>query len=322
MKRASPGMIPGNLPIMAAVAGGIAFTGMTAAVAAVYVTVDALGAVLIAGFLIAALCLALSGWGFHWYTTPARKPTRFDGPTNSTAPVSADWSSLRLLEAVATEVLAPAQLIQSFSQTFAEGAVMRDEASWREASRHVVASSQSLMTFAADLHDFARFERGRLRLVERQVDAAELVETALSFCQAEADANERIIMARLLDGAELLCDPDRLGQSIATLTIWAMQASSAQDIVDVALVRQTDGGLVVDIGAKPAGLAPGAGVEQIFEPFRTGQGLNGLRLPVARRVALLHGGDIVMLPRPTNGAGLRLSLPRQRVSWRAASKAS
>jgi two-component system cell cycle sensor histidine kinase PleC len=315
-------MFPGNLPIMAAMAGAIAFTGLIAAVAAVYVTVDALGAVLIAGFLIAALLLAFSGWGFYWYTTPARQAREADPAVNAKAPGGPDWSSLRLLETVATEVLGPAQLIQSYSQSCAEGAVIRDEASWREASRLVSASSQSLMTFAADLHDFARFERGRLRLAERQVDAAELVETALSLCQAEADAHERLIMARLLDGVELHCDPDRLGQAIAALTVWAMQASAGQDIVDVALAKQADGGIAVEIGAKPAGLVPGGSVEQIFEPFRTGHSLGGLRLPVARRVALLHGGDIVLTPDAASGTAVRLLLPEKRVVWRTAAQAA
>lgn len=307
---------------MAAVAGGIAFTGLVAAVAAVYVTVDLLGAVLIAGFLVAALLLGISGWWVHWQTSPARQQAMTNLPAPGPAPGGPDWSGLRLLETVASEILEPAQQFQSFSQTLASGAITRDEASWREASRHVIASSQSLMAFASDLHDYARFERGRLRLAEQQVDAAEFVETALSVCQAEADAKERVIVARLLEGAELRCDPGRLGPAIAALTLWAMHASPAEDIVDVALARQADGGLTLDIGSTPAGLAPDSGTAQLFEPFLAGQGLASLRLPVARRVALLHGGDILMMQDHARSLKLRLVLPAQRVAWRVDAQAA
>jgi two-component system, OmpR family, sensor kinase len=65
---------------------------------------------------------------------------------------------------------------------------------------------------------------------------------------------------------------------------------------------------------------PEADREKIFEPFYRLRGASeaaggvGLGLSLARKIARLHGGSIVCLPRGGGGACFRLTLPQARRS--------
>jgi signal transduction histidine kinase len=70
---------------------------------------------------------------------------------------------------------------------------------------------------------------------------------------------------------------------------------------------------VVDVG--PAGAeVPADGGRGVFEPSGRergpeGRGDEGLGLPLARRIARAHGGDLRVAPAPGGGAVFRVTLP-------------
>jgi signal transduction histidine kinase len=179
----------------------------------------------------------------------------------------------------------------------------------------VLANSRDLLAFAAGLHDYARFERGRLRLSEQQVDAAELIETALALCQDQAEATDRIVVARLIDGVEIRVDAERIRQAIAGLVQWALANSGPGVILDVTLRKLADGGLAVDIGSRTDDPHAVPDQVQLFEPRLEADGLRSFALPIAKRVALLHSGEVVASSAPGRGASARLTLPASRVMW-------
>ena len=55
--------------------------------------------------------------------------------------------------------------------------------------------------------------------------------------------------------------------------------------------------------------------DRLFEPQLSLTGLRGFALPIARRVALLHAGDVTAASSPGEGTAARLTLPPQRVAW-------
>jgi signal transduction histidine kinase len=303
------------MPVLAALVAGIAFACLLTAAAALHATAGLLGAVLIGGLALSGLLLVLA-WGvIH----RLRRVPSTETATSATAPEppsgNRDMASLQLLEAVASEVMAAAGTIKGFAQVLAPGpAAGSRNQEGHDASGFVLANSRDLLAFATGLHDYARFERGRLRLSEQQVDAAELVESALTLCQDEVEASDRIIVARLIEGAEIRVDAERIRQAIAGLVHWALARSESGGILDVTLHRLADGGLAVDIGSRTDALEP-PGHAQMFEPRLEAEGLRGFALPIAKRVALLHAGEVVASSASGRGASARLTLPAGRITW-------
>jgi signal transduction histidine kinase len=303
------------MPVLAALVAGIAFACLLTAAAALHATAGLLGVLLTGGLALTGLLLALA-WGMiHRLRQAPLTETATSGAAPEPPSGDRDTASLQLLEAVASEVMAAAGTIKGFAQVLAPAPALgfgsRDG---REASGFVLANSRDLLAFATGLHDYARFERGRLRLSEQQVDAAELLESTLTLCQDEVEASDRIIVARLIEGAELRVDAERIRQAIAGLVRWALAASGSSGILDVTLHKLADGGLAVDIGSRTEAHEP-AGQAQLFEPRLEAEGLRGFALPIAKRVALLHGGEVVASSAAGRGASARLTLPGSRVTW-------
>lgn len=310
--RQLPGIDPGKVPVIAAVAAAAGFTALLAATAAVYVTVDALGALLIAVFMLASLGLAASGWLVHWRTP--RSPSPPPALSGEAAPPRVggqDSPAHRLLEAVAVEMKASAGTLRGFAELLPPAA----EATEDEVRRHILDCSGGLLGFAAQLHDFVRFERGRLRLREQQVDAGELVAAALAACADQAEASATVITANVLEGVELTCDGERLREAVSSLVAWALQSSTPGGILDVSFARLADGGLAIDIVSGAEAVAGPLPRDRLFEPQLALTGLRGFALPIARRVALLHAGDVTAASSPGEGTAARLTLPASRVAW-------
>ena len=307
--RLLPGIDPGQLPVLAALAAAGGLILLLAGAVAVYAAVDAIGALLLAVFLVVSLGLAASGWLVHWRSGVAgssphplverRSPLRNAGQ---------DSPAHRLLEAVAVEIKGSAGTLKGFAEVLAPAG---DD----EARRHILDGSRSLLSFATQLHDFVRFERGRLRLTEQQVDAAELVEAALAACHGPAEESGTTISADLLSGVELSCDAERIRQATVSLVMWAVRSSAPGGVVDVTLLRLPDRALAIDIVSRAGATGAAQPRDRLFEPQLSLTGLRGFALPIARRVALLHAGEVTAASSPGEGTAARLTLPAARVAW-------
>lgn len=307
--RQLPGIDPDKLPAAAALAAAGTLCLLLGGAVAVYGAVDLLGGLLTALFVLASLGLAASGWIACWRAGASpvlahpmverRSPLRNAGQDSPTH---------RLLEAVAVEVKSSATTLQGFAELVPAG---EDD----EPRSQLLAGSRSLLAFAGQLHDYIRFERGRLRLKEQQVDAGELVEAALVVCRASAETAGTTIMGNVFEGVELSCDAERIRQAIASLVLWAVQSSTPGGTVEVSLVRLPGSGLAVDIVSRAEVTGGPQPRERLFEPQLAQAGLRGLALPLARRMALLHSGEVTATSNPGEGTRARLTLPAERVAW-------
>jgi signal transduction histidine kinase len=307
--RLLPGIDPGKLPVLAALAAAGGLTLLLAGAVAVYAAVDAMGFLLLAVFLVASLGLAASGWLVHWRSgEPGSTPHPLVERRSPLRNTGQDSPSHRLLEAVAVEIKGSAGMLKGFAEVQAPGA---DD----EARRHILDGSRNLLAFATQLHDFVRFERGRLRLTEQQVDAAELVEAALAACHGPAEESDCTIAADVLSGVELSCDAERIRQAIVSLVMWAVRSSAPGGIVDVTLLRLPDRALAIDIVSRADATGAAQPRDRLFEPQLSLTGLRGFALPIARRVVLLHAGEVTAASSPGEGTVARLTLPAARVAW-------
>lgn len=307
--RLPTGIDPGKLPVLAALAAAAGLTLLLAGTLTVYTAVDGLGALLMGLFVLASLGLAASGWYVHWRSLAG--PAHMHPLVERRSPLrnaGQDSPAHRLLEAVAAEVKTSATTLKGFAEVLPAGGT-------DDARRHVLEASQSLLAFARELHDYIRFERGRLRLKEQQVDAGELVEAALASCRAMAEEAGTTIDAAIPAGVEIACDAERIAQAVASLVLWAVRCSTPGGLLDVRILRLPDHGLAIDIVSSADALGGAQPGDRLFEPQLSLTGLKGFALPIARRVALLHAGEVTAVSNPGEGTRARLTLPAARVAW-------
>ena len=231
---------------------------------------------------------------------------------------------LRIVEGVAVVLRDALSTLRGFSELLvAAPGKGRGGPDIGEACRFILEVSDDLTGFAANLQDFVRCEQGRMRLLEQQSDAAELVEAALGPCRRTAERADVVIIATLPEGVELRCDPARIRSAVANIVLWAAKTAPAGSVVTVRLLRLPGEALAVAV----AGAAPFPGetaARALFEPQLDRHGLAGLALPIARRVALLHSGEVTVEGGADGGTIARLILPPSRVTWpdRAANRAN
>ena len=103
-------------------------------------------------------------------------------------------------------------------------------------------------------------------------------------------------------------DPDSLEQLFLNLMINAGQSLDAGGRA-IVKTRIDDGQIVVSIEDNGAGMGP-IQLDRIAEPFYTTRaGGTGLGLPIARQIAMAHGGDIAVESNLGKGTTVRVRLP-------------
>ena len=123
------------------------------------------------------------------------------------------------------------------------------------------------------------------------------------------------IAAAIPAGIELSCDAERIRQTVVSLVMWAVRSSTPGGIVDVKLLRLPDRALAIDIVSRSEATGAVQPRDRLFEPQLSLTGLRGFALPIARRVALLHAGEVMAASSPGEGTTARLTLPAARVAW-------
>ncbi len=234
----------------------------------------------------------------------------------------ANTAKSQFLAVMSHELRTPINAIVGFSELLARD---RDgtlaAVSRREYAETILESSKHLQVLINDLLDVTRIERGAFKLDEQQIDAAELVEVSIKLCREQAEKIGVSIVARLTDGISLDVDVTRMKQVIINLLTNAIKFSARGGIVNIEMQRGSSGRFVLAI--KDAGIGISVqDIERVFDPFvQADSGLArryggvGLGLPIARRIARLHDGDVTL--ESTEGAGTTASLilPQRRVMW-------
>lgn len=184
--------------------------------------------------------------------------------------------------------------------------------------RTLLESSEKLSASLADLSDLARIERGSLKLLDHDVDAAELVEAAVRQCHEAAESANVDILVCVQDGIELHCDAARVNRAVMMLTLRAIHASPAGAAIRLCFERTRDGGLAFSISeygsAKSAIEMPGR-LKKFSPGHFPSHGMGATALPVARRIAMLHGGTLTVENLEGGGTVTRFTLPASRVAW-------
>jgi signal transduction histidine kinase len=222
-----------------------------------------------------------------------------------------------LLEEAAHQLRIPVTTIIGFAELL--NAPSARDIGEADRQRHILTlldASRHLSAFLADLADLARLERGTLKLRDSDADAAEIVETAVKLCHEAAERANVDIMACMQDGIELRCDGSRIQRAFKALITNAIQMSPAGSGIRISFERTAAGGMAVSI--QGSGPCPDADeFAALFEPDVGRFGMEALSLPIARRIAVLHGGDITLGDCGGKGNVTRFVFPASRTTWRA-----
>jgi len=185
----------------------------------------------------------------------------------------------------------------------------------------ILESGEHLLDLVNDILDLAKGDAGRLELEETVVDIKGLVEQSMRFVRDRA-ARERIAMETRLDSKlpRLLGDNRRLRQLLLNLLTNSVKFTPGGGTIVISAGLCEGSGIAITITDTGIGMSP----EELLiamEPFgqiqRRRRGRiegTGLGLPIARRIAEMHGGTLELESTPGKGTTARLLLPATRIA--------
>jgi signal transduction histidine kinase len=227
----------------------------------------------------------------------------------------------QFLNVMSHELRTPLNAIIGFSEIMAEereGPL--GTRSYSDYSRSIVESSRQLQRSINDILDASRIDHGTFKLLEQEVDAAELAQVAVRNCrQLAARTNVTLTADYRSIRAEIRGDLVRLKQILDNLLTNAIKFTPALGTVELTVREELDGGLSFIIHDTGIGIEK-KNMELVFEPFvQADVGMNrqfggiGLGLPIARKLARAHGGEITLESSPAEGTTAIFRLPLDRV---------
>jgi signal transduction histidine kinase/ActR/RegA family two-component response regulator len=185
----------------------------------------------------------------------------------------------------------------------------------RERLGTVVQSARSLSVLLDDILDLSAVEAGALPIRPQPIDLKSEIEATLALFRKQiADAGQelQVTYGPLPPNAAL--DGQRMRQCLSNVLSNAVKYGGPGALRLQISLSGSDL-LVIDLADSGPGVPP-ALRDQIFEPFRRGDGPmpgTGLGLSISRRLARRMGGDLVLLP-SERGAQFRLTLVVRRVA--------
>jgi two-component system sensor histidine kinase KdpD len=218
-----------------------------------------------------------------------------------------------LLDTVSHELRTPLSLIYGFSELMVDPDT-RDRYSRDELLRmaeQVHGGAQIMSRLVDDLLEYARLEKGRVRLDRRPLDLAALLDNELRAFRPQP-GGERIRLRTEPELPALVADEPRLRQVIGNLLANALKYAPSGEIELVA--RGEGDAIVIEVIDHGPGI-PDAEKPRVWEKFFRGSARtlgvrgSGIGLAVVRALVEAHGGRIELRDTPGGGATFHLLLP-------------
>jgi signal transduction histidine kinase len=173
---------------------------------------------------------------------------------------------------------------------------------------------RNLARLVDDLFELARIDAGALTLELRNAELAGLIESCVRGLEAEAQARQVRVEARVRDGTWARCEPEKIERVLYNLLTNALHHTPSDGSVAVLLQPRSDE-IEVSVEDTGNGLTPEA-ASRMFDRFwredrarTSGEAGAGLGLAIARGLVEAHGGRIWAEPRPEGGTRVAFTLP-------------
>ena len=225
-----------------------------------------------------------------------------------------------LIANVSHELRTPLNVIMGNLQLLQAGKFGPLEESQRSALRSVESSSQHLLDLISDLLDVSKAWAGMLTLQKGPVNITHLMENVIGFMRVPAQGKNLTLTMALKHQTDLIeADELRLKQIVINLLSNAVKYTSAGGTINVRL-EETAQPWELQIHVSDTGI----GIhhddhERIFLEFEqvdniAKSGGTGLGLPIARRLAKMHDGDLTVVSESGRGSTFTFRLPIRRPS--------
>ncbi len=229
-----------------------------------------------------------------------------------TSKVKADF-----LANVSHELRTPLNAIIGFSEVISNqtfGPVGIDK--YLEYARDIHESADHLLAVVNDILDLSKIEAGRATLVLEDVDAGELVDSCLRLIHGRA-AEARLQLRRHVDATlpKLRVDPLKIKQILINLLSNAIKFTRSGGTVTLRVAAIPEGGVSFAVSDTGIGIAQQDMAKAIETYGRIESGDNhrvegtGLGLPLAKALAELHGGELLIESRAGKGTTVEVRLP-------------
>jgi PAS domain S-box-containing protein len=234
---------------------------------------------------------------------------------------AANLAKSQFLANMSHELRTPLNAVIGFSEMMLHGLAGALEPQQQEYSQLIHQSGEHLLNVINEILDLARVDAGKLELHdEAHVDPRGVIDSCIRLVNARTNSVIPCLAVDIEDPVpELTVDPTRLTQILLNLLSNAVKFTPREGTVRVALRRREDGGVEFEVADTGIGMSA-AEVEIALEPFgqidsahsRQHEG-TGLGLPLARRLAELHGGTLTVRSEKGRGTTVIVTLPQSRV---------
>ena len=234
---------------------------------------------------------------------------------------AANLAKSQFLANVSHELRTPLNAILGFSEMLERGLAGPVRPKQEEYAALVRQSGQHLLNIINDILDLAHVDSGKFELhEERGVDPRRIIDACVSLMRDRANGAE-LRLSTKTEGhlPPLVADPTRLKQILLNLISNAIKFTEPGGSVLVTGRHATDVGVVFEVRDTGVGMTQDE-IDIALEPFgqvdaspaREHEG-TGLGLPLARRLAELHGGSLHIDSEKGCGTTVAVTLPPSRV---------
>jgi len=227
---------------------------------------------------------------------------------------AANQAKADFLAVMSHELRTPLNAIIGFAELLLLGVPAPLEGDALHHTRRIRLAASHLLQLVEEVLSYSRMEAGKEEVHAVPTHVGQLVRETVDV--VEPLARDRGLDLRLEvpeDGPEVLTDPGKVRQVLTNLISNAVKFTS-EGSVRVSIELHGDR---VDVAVHDTGIGiPAEEQERIFEPFWQAEGGTtrrydgtGLGLGVARRLARLLGGDVLVHSTPGQGSTFTLRLP-------------
>ena len=209
----------------------------------------------------------------------------------------ADQQRSQFITDIAHDLRTPLMAISGMARAISDG-VVRDDATRDEYIHAISEKADKMSGLVSSVFDYTKLGSGAFALERERIDLPQLLlrEAATAYTDIEAAG-----MTFSVEVDETPCavfaDATQLGRVVSNLLINAVRHNQAGIEIALLLVRQAGVAYVIvaDTGSKIEG-----DPEELFQPFSRGDaarsdtGGSGLGLSICKRVADLHGYDLML----------------------------
>jgi signal transduction histidine kinase len=187
-------------------------------------------------------------------------------------------------------------------------------------AKFIRGSGNHLLAIINDILDLAKADAHKLTVDERRIDLLSIVHESIDMCTPKAQERGIVVTAKShADRVPVLADPKLLLQLLLNLVSNAVKFSHANGQVEVSVRLASDGSILMEVRDEGVGIEADdiarvmRPFEQVENSYSRQHGGTGLGLPLAVKLAELHGGMLWIESQINVGTTVKVVLPHQRV---------